>query len=280
MVENFNFQKKTEGHLPQTSLEQPEFSEIKRTEWMIALKELYSSVVHLLKKSQIEIVDSSFRLKTVDSMGEKISREAGGMNMNPLLDIYGIRIILKDSEQIKVAIDTIKKAYPTPSEFPWGVPSVRSGGNSASHQEYFSTRMNIVFFVSGKTDAKIAEIQLMTPQQYEVSKQHREFYEAGRGKRKMATEITPIPNIKKPNLKEDSPRLEARRYFGGFLVDKRRVANKSISSIAREIGEQISYVESIEKGDILPSKDKLARIAKAYGCDLRKLTVAFEVSQK
>lgn len=93
----------------------------------------------------------------------------------------------------------------------------------------------------------------------------------------MSMEEMPAPQSVQ---KEKSPRLKTKEYFGNFLEERRKETGKSVREVAKRIGERESYVEAMEYGHVFPSKDKLLKIAEAYGCDAGKLRVAFEVSQK
>jgi hypothetical protein len=170
---------------PRNCFEQPEFenaldSQPVKEEWKQLLEDLFKSTLELLTKNDIEIINSSSRLKTQERMREK---RAPGGSIAPILDIYGIRFILRDEKSIDHAVKIIRKKYPTPDKFPWEIPTYRKGSYSEhSHPDYNSTKINILFKDPNSQETKIAEIQFLTPEQEKIDRDTRGYYEKRRRK--------------------------------------------------------------------------------------------------
>lgn len=186
-MESLKIKNELKYYGPRNCFEQPEFENALdlqpvKEEWKQLLENLFKSILELLVKNDIEIINSSFRLKDQERMREK---RAPGTSMAPLLDIYGMRFILKDEKSINQAIKIIHKEYPTPNKFPWEIPTYKKGGyNEHSHPNYDSTKINILFKDPNSEETKIAEIQLLTPQQEKIDKETRDYYEKNRSKKK------------------------------------------------------------------------------------------------
>lgn len=153
--------------------------DLERQKWQQATERLHNVILELLKVNGIEVVSSSFRLKSRESIMQKWKRT--DPSTAPLADIYGVRYILKDEETIDRAVLVIKKYYPTPDIFPWDMPTLRRGvyKEESSHPDYNTTRMNILF----SEERKIAEIHLLTPEQEKIDKKTRDYYEEHIGKK-------------------------------------------------------------------------------------------------
>lgn len=186
-MRNSKLKKELKYNGPNNCFEQPEFENAldlqpAKKEWEQLLKNLYKSILELLIKNDIEVIDSSFRLKTGERMREK---RAPGVSTAPLLDIYGTRFILKDKKSIDHAVKIIHKEYPTPHKFPWEVRTYRKENyNEYSHPHYDSTKINILFKDPNSEEVKIAEIQLLTLEQEKIDRDTREYYEKNRENKK------------------------------------------------------------------------------------------------
>lgn len=142
------------------------------------LARLFQNVDTLLTGSDISIdrERSSSRVKTWDRITAKLRRR--GVD-KLILDVYGIQLILPE-DHIYPALHLIQEAYPTPEEFPEGVPSLRDYNdptnpwNPLRQEDYHAVHMNIVFTDGVRTG--IAEIQLMTAEQQEAAIRNREAY--------------------------------------------------------------------------------------------------------
>lgn len=167
----------TERGIPKTYHEQPEvtfvLAEIQGPRFEeVRTAQLHDEILHILQIDKIVVIGSSFRTKDRMSIKKKISRPT--RPIIPLGDIYGIKLIL-DEEDIPSAVETIRKYWPTPENI-LGISTTRTGPNQIGPQEYYSERVNIVF-----DDNKLAELQLVTPDQEEENKRVRKFYEEKRG---------------------------------------------------------------------------------------------------
>lgn len=143
-------------------------------EWEKSLEIFSHDITTSLLNEGIPILGLRSRLKSPQRIREKLAQN--GIPNWPLADIYGLRVILSSKGEISRAILILRNQYPTPEEFPWGLKTLRTWGNSHSHPDYNITRMNLVF------SNKIAELQLLTPEQDKINKETRAVYEKNRKK--------------------------------------------------------------------------------------------------
>lgn len=79
--------------------------------------------------------------------------------------------------------------------------------------------------------------------------------------------------------------MEDVTLLGKFLTEKRLLLNKQKSTekllkqIVSEIDVNVSTLLHWETGEVIPSEDKLPRIAQVYGIDLEELKKVFEISK-
>lgn len=135
-----------------------------RSEDTVRTTTLHQEVLTVLSSAEIAPLSSSWRLKTLERIREKFLRAP----TSPILDIYGIRIIV-DESNVTRTVEVIREHWPMPKEFPWegangNIKTTRSGGNEFSNPDlgYNTIRMNVMF-----DDDRIAEIQIATSEQDE-----------------------------------------------------------------------------------------------------------------
>lgn len=133
---------------------------------------LHDEVCSLLMENQIQVAASSWRTKSRMSIEKKLTRPT--RPILPLGDIYGLKFILAEMD-IPIATEKIREHWPTPDQIR-GMSTIRTGPNQLGSDRYYSERLNIIF-----DENKIAEIQLVTPEQEDENQRLRPFYEAKRG---------------------------------------------------------------------------------------------------
>lgn len=136
---------------------------------------LHDEIRGLMETAGIPIINSSCRTKLPDRIVEKVEKALKDQGRDwPVADIYGIRLIL-DERARGAAAELIMTHYPAPKIFPWGLESFRTGGNIYSLHDFYSVRLNVIFDKN-----RIAEISLMTPDEFAVEEKTRDEYEARR----------------------------------------------------------------------------------------------------
>ncbi|MBP6913216.1 MAG: hypothetical protein KBC00_01245 [Candidatus Levybacteria bacterium] len=163
---------------PQTLLEQPEVTAAYANDRdlsheLAVIKGLHSEMLAHLTSSEIEVLQSDARIKSTDRLLEKIENPL--RKSIPILDLYALQLVVNSSDVFRT-LKLIRKKWPMPKEFPWGIRTARMGKNPWSHPDYQAVHMNFVFNAD-----KIAEAKLFTPEQYQIEQNTRVFYENNRG---------------------------------------------------------------------------------------------------
>lgn len=127
---------------------------------------LHRDILSTLAAANIPIITSEFRTKTEKRIASKIDKSPW-----PLTDIHGVRVVLEE-EHIEDAVDNISSQWSTPEYLFWGAASVQTPTfktsthfDDLSRLMYEATHMRI-YIPEG---ARIAEIQLQTPEQHVIS---------------------------------------------------------------------------------------------------------------
>jgi len=156
-------------------------------------KGLFTEVLAVLVDNGVDVdfEKSSYRVKSREGIEGKIKTR--GSNA-PMRDIDGIRVVVADKDRNNVT-GMILDAFPlTPSNFPDGRPSVRdyaspsvrvfirANFNPNISSEYSALHINVVFKREGSDIYEIAEVQIMTEEEYTAYFKTREIYKNGRGK--------------------------------------------------------------------------------------------------
>ncbi len=129
----------------------------------------------LVQRKGIEFSDSKSRTKSEKRMVAKINARGG----RPLADIHGILFVM-DEDSFDPAFDLLRQEYPTPDLFPSGMatkrdrrdPEIRRSINSASDDRFRPVIFNLLI----PNGARIAEVQLMTPETYQIGRETRSQY--------------------------------------------------------------------------------------------------------
>jgi hypothetical protein len=137
---------------------------------------LHSEIRGVVEQQQISIIDSSARTKTLERRMDKLQRRGWDF---PLPDVHGVRLILATPDTHPAA-QVILDHYPSPEEYWWGLPSYRDYSdpntkgkyNRASLSSYEAIHLNIRI----NEGARLAEVQIMTPEQLIIAEQTREEY--------------------------------------------------------------------------------------------------------
>ncbi len=162
---------------PITLLEQPEVTAAYAndrdfSQELVIVNDLHNEMLSYLASRGIEVLQSDARIKSTERLLEKIENPMRGSN--PVLDLYALQMVVGQPEVFRT-IKSIRKKWPMPKEFPWGIRTARIGGNPLSHPDYQAVHMNFVF-----NSDKIAEVKLFTPEQFQLEQETREFYELNR----------------------------------------------------------------------------------------------------
>lgn len=158
---------------PKTAMEQPEVQFAKegiygpRVE-ELRLATLHQEVLESLAFSHVPVHASSFRLKDPSRMLEKLDKRNDSSD-------HPLRIVLNEEDKW-IAIHNFHTEWPTPQSM-FGIPTIRIGRNRRSHQDFTAVRMNIVF-----DETKIAEIQLLNPEEAQQEEKTRDAYRRRRQK--------------------------------------------------------------------------------------------------
>ncbi len=129
----------------------------------------------LVQKEGIAYSDSKSRTKSEKRIIDKINARGG----RALLDIHGLLFVMEEQGFDPVYF-LLRDEYPTPDLFPSGVdtlrdhrdPNVRRAYNSASDDNFHPMVFNILI----PNGARIAEVQLMTPETYRIGQETRVQY--------------------------------------------------------------------------------------------------------
>lgn len=129
----------------------------------------------LMQREGIVYSDSKSRTKSEKRMVAKINARGG----RPLADIHGILFVM-DEDSFDPAFDSLRQEYPTPDLFPSGMktkrdrrdPEIRRSINSASDDRFRPLIFNLLI----PKGARIAEVQLMTPETYQIGRETRARY--------------------------------------------------------------------------------------------------------
>lgn len=137
---------------------------------------LHGEIKNVLQGQQISIIESSARTKTLERRMDKLQRRGRDF---PLPDVHGVRLILA-APDTHPAAQIILDHYPSPEKYWWGLPSYRDYSdpnmkgkyNRASLDSYEAIHLNIRI----NEGARMAEVQIMTPEQFIIAEQTREEY--------------------------------------------------------------------------------------------------------
>jgi len=132
----------------------------------------------------IDLPKSGYRAKTKERIIEKMNRR-GDL---PILDIYGIRLVTDYSDRKELG-RIIQAAYPqTPGVFMGDRFSLRDYAdesvkerhraqiNPEMSQDYSAFHLNVVFQSEKSEGLEIAEIQIMSSEEYDLSEKNRKDY--------------------------------------------------------------------------------------------------------
>lgn len=136
-----------------------------------------------------EILDLTWRVKTDESIKEKTERKN---STEPIRDRFGLRVVARVRDRLDTA-KMIQADFPlTPRFFANGFPSIREYAdpkvrdlikqnfNPNISDLHSALHVNIAFLTSDSSRLKIAEIQIMTPEELEVYHSTREGYKNGK----------------------------------------------------------------------------------------------------
>lgn len=145
-------------------------------ELAVVTERLHSEIKEILAVEHIDIIASSARTKTLERRRAKLERRGWDF---PLPDVHGVRLIIAEN-YTKPAAHLILEHYPSPKRYWWGLPSYRDYSdpktkgrfNRASLSQYEAIHLNIRL----NDGAKIAEIQIMTPEQLQMAELTRDEY--------------------------------------------------------------------------------------------------------
>lgn len=159
---------------PMNLLEQPEVAAAYANDRdfpqeLSVVNDLHHEMLSYLRSRGINVLESGARIKSTERLLEKIENPL--RDPNPVLDLYALQLVVNQPDIFR-AIKSIRKKWPMPKEFPWGMRTARNGRNPLSHPDYQAVHMNFVF----DTD-KIAEVKLFTPEQLRAEQETRSYYE-------------------------------------------------------------------------------------------------------
>lgn len=161
--------------LPRTAYNQ--VAQFPSEDKLVAITErLHSEIRAVLEAKHIDIITSSARTKTLERRMDKLERRGWDF---PLPDVHGVRLILA-TVCTKPAAEVILEYWPSPKRYWWGLPSYRDYSdpkmkgrfNRASLSRYEAIHLNIRL----NEGAKIAEVQIMSPEQLQIAEQTRDDY--------------------------------------------------------------------------------------------------------
>ena len=144
---------------------------------VLLCRELYDEVLSVFETKGVRPMSSSYRAKTDESIRKYLdirSRLRGYRSERPIFDIYGIRVIIRGEEEIANAIQTILDHFNPPAKYFGSIDSVVDYRNPRirpfpfSDERYKAVHIRIPFGNNGVKN--LGEIQLMTPEWYEMNK--------------------------------------------------------------------------------------------------------------
>lgn len=153
-------------------------------------KKIFDEVASILTNNGIvfDVEKSSHRVKSREDIRKKsLTRKS----LSPVRDIYGVRFIVREADRFRIE-SMIQPLFPlTPEIFADGRPSIREyadpkvreymrGKFNPNIGEYSALHINVVFQREGAKICDIAEVQIMTEKELEVSKSNRGMYTNGR----------------------------------------------------------------------------------------------------
>lgn len=145
-------------------------------------------ILNLLEAQSIEVVDSTFRVKSPQSIWGKVFRRLAIYQSFPVEDQYGVRVITTKVEEVHQGVMAIRDHYNRYDNLRWGwidVPPYIKDRSSAdkpkhSHPEYRACHV-IVPFGSGPI-LFVGEVQLMANEWRKQNDRTRRYFERQQGR--------------------------------------------------------------------------------------------------
>ena len=141
-------------------------------------KELERGVLESLVDRRVRVHHASSRAKTALSTNRKRGLMSERRKELPVVDIYGVRVVVDEYSVIRAA-NAIRSRYYCPSWFPWGIKGDINyqikDENNPGRILYQARHLRVLF--GGRGVRQIAEIQIMTPAEFEIAKASRAQYE-------------------------------------------------------------------------------------------------------
>lgn len=135
------------------------------------LERFQSGILECLNRRLEGFFSITSRLKEPRSILKKLER---GSSSKPLLDIYGVRIVVPEWVQGPACTDLSNYSLKTtPSKFPWGVESRRGAGSVRSAEGFRAVITNVIFDKN-----RIGEVQIMTSKELLTEAITREEYKS------------------------------------------------------------------------------------------------------
>lgn len=147
---------------------------------------LQHDIEEILNINNIQIIQSTSRAKSIESIWAKIHRRMSYCMNDPLGDVYGVRIIL-NQDHIYLASKLLLEHFNAPKLFPWRLSSFvdysQRGAKFRFPYSLPSYQAVHVYIPFGTGDIyKIGEVQLMTPDQLKNANRNRRYFERKQGR--------------------------------------------------------------------------------------------------
>ena len=138
----------------------------------------HKNVLITLSNAGVPIILSESRTKGKARIEQKVDKDPKW----PLVDIHGARVVLED-EHIDNAVQALQRKWPTPRNLFWGPSSIQypifatsTKFDQPERLIYEATHMRVHI----PDGARIAEIQLQTPEQHLIAELARPYFEQSR----------------------------------------------------------------------------------------------------
>ena len=170
--------------IPRKYTEQFTFKMDEKSRNVLAEK-LHGMMKEEIVKAGFEIIDSKFRGKSNDSVNMKLKMFRQS-NEKPIVDLCGMRYVLKTDEEIDGLVEWFRKNYQPPEKYDFGgwVSDFRDENFKKEvdatfmQPDYKAVHVRLPFEYEGQID--FMEIQLVTVEQEKINQGNREAFERAR----------------------------------------------------------------------------------------------------